>query len=105
MLGLGVKLARELAPTRPHPRVNGELANRLALPVLGPADRCRDLVRRRRPGREGNREPVRVMTTDRPMRASARGRVFDDRLWVVAVAALRVLALALLAGRDDPRSH
>lgn len=49
MLGLEVKLARELAPTRPHPRVNGELANRLAMPVLGPADRCRDLVRRRTP--------------------------------------------------------
>jgi len=45
-----VKLAKELAPTRPHPRVNGELANRLALLVLGPADRCRDLVRRRRTG-------------------------------------------------------
>ena len=37
-------LARELAPTRPHPRVNGELANKLAMPVLGPADRVRDLV-------------------------------------------------------------
>lgn len=46
MLGLEVRLARELAPTRPHPKVNGELANRLAVPVLGPADRCRDLVRR-----------------------------------------------------------
>ena len=50
MLGLEVRLARELAPTRPHPRVNGELANRLAMPVLGPADRCRDLVRRWRAG-------------------------------------------------------
>lgn len=50
LLGLEVRLARELAPTRPHPRVNGELANRLALPVLGPADRCRDLVRRWRAG-------------------------------------------------------
>jgi hemerythrin superfamily protein len=51
MLGLEVRLAKELAPTRPHPRVNGELANRLAMPVLGPADRFRDLVRRRRAGR------------------------------------------------------
>jgi hypothetical protein len=50
MLGLEVKLAKELAPTRPHPRVNGELANRLAMPVLGPADRVRDLVGRRRGG-------------------------------------------------------
>jgi hemerythrin HHE cation binding domain-containing protein len=50
MLGLEVRLAKELAPTRPHPRVNGELANRLAMPVLGPADRCRDLVRRWRTG-------------------------------------------------------
>jgi len=50
MLGLEVRLAKELAPTRPHPRVNGELANRLAMPVLGPADRCRDLVRRWRAG-------------------------------------------------------
>jgi hypothetical protein len=29
-----------------HPKINGELANRLAMPVLGPADRCRDLIRR-----------------------------------------------------------
>jgi hemerythrin HHE cation binding domain-containing protein len=50
MLGLEVRLAKELAPTRPHPRVNGELANRLAMPVLGPADRCRDLIRRWRGG-------------------------------------------------------
>ena len=50
MLGLEVRLAKELAPTRPHPRVNGELANRLAMPVLGPADRCRDLIRRWRDG-------------------------------------------------------
>lgn len=50
MLGLEVKLAKELAPTRPHPRVNGELANRLAMPVLGPADRCRDLISRWRAG-------------------------------------------------------
>ena len=46
MLGLEVKLAKELAPTRPHPKVNGDLANRLAMPVLGPADRCRDLLDR-----------------------------------------------------------
>ena len=48
LLGLEVKLAKELVPTRPHPRVNGELANRLATPVLDPADRLRDLVHRRR---------------------------------------------------------
>jgi hypothetical protein len=48
MLGLEVRLARELAPTRPHPRVNGTLANRLAMPVLGPADRLRDLASRSR---------------------------------------------------------
>lgn len=51
LLGLEVRLARKLAPTRPHPRVNGELANRLAMPVLGPADRFRDAVRRRRSGK------------------------------------------------------
>ena len=47
---LEVRLAKELAPTRPHPKVTGELANRLAMPVLGPADRARDLIRRRRGG-------------------------------------------------------
>lgn len=51
MLGLEVRLARELAPTRPHPRVNGALANRLAMPVLGPADRLRDLVSEKFAGR------------------------------------------------------
>ena len=45
-----MKLAKELAPTRPHPRVNRELANRLARLVLGPAGRCRDLARRWRTG-------------------------------------------------------
>ncbi len=48
VLGAEIWLARELAPTRPHPRVNGELANKLAMPVLGPADRVRDLAARRR---------------------------------------------------------
>jgi hypothetical protein len=43
-LAAEIYLARELAPTRPHPRVNGELANKLAMPVLGPADRLRDVV-------------------------------------------------------------
>ena len=55
MLGAEVALARELAPTRPHPRVNGELANKLAMPLFGPADRLRDLagrlVRTNGPGR------------------------------------------------------
>jgi hypothetical protein len=46
LLGLEVRLAKEVAPTRPHPKVNGELANRLAMPVLGPADRVRDLLLR-----------------------------------------------------------
>jgi hypothetical protein len=44
MLGQEVRLANYLAPTRPHPRVNGMLANRIAMPVFGPADRCRDLA-------------------------------------------------------------
>jgi len=47
LLGQEVRLARELAPTRPHPRVTGALANRLAMPVLGPADRVRDLIHER----------------------------------------------------------
>jgi hypothetical protein len=50
LLGLEVRLAKELAPTRPHPKVNGELANKLAMPVFGPADRVRDLLRIGRPG-------------------------------------------------------
>jgi hypothetical protein len=50
LLGVEVRLAKELAPTRPHPKVNGELANKLAMPVLGPADRVRDLFGRWRDG-------------------------------------------------------
>jgi Hemerythrin HHE cation binding domain len=46
MLGVEVKLAKLVAPTRPHPAVNGELANKLAMPVFGPADRGRDLLSR-----------------------------------------------------------
>jgi hemerythrin superfamily protein len=46
VLGLEVRLARVFAPTRPHPRINGELANKLAMPVFGPIDRCRDAARR-----------------------------------------------------------
>jgi Hemerythrin HHE cation binding domain len=42
-----IYLARALAPSRPHPKVNGELANKLAMPVLGPADRVRDIAARR----------------------------------------------------------
>ncbi len=45
-LAAEIYLARGLAPTRPHPRVNGELANKLAMPVLGPADRIRDVASR-----------------------------------------------------------
>lgn len=48
ILAAEICLARELAPTRPHPRVNGELANKLAMPVLGPADRLRDVLTRMR---------------------------------------------------------
>lgn len=47
-LAAEIYLARELAPTRPHPRVNGELANKAAMPVLGPADRLRDILGRSR---------------------------------------------------------
>lgn len=46
-----VALARELAPTRPHPGINGELGNKLAMPVFGPADRIRDAAARWRGGR------------------------------------------------------
>jgi hemerythrin HHE cation binding domain-containing protein len=46
MLGLEVWLARYLAPTRPHPHINGMLANRIAMPVFGRIDRCRDLADR-----------------------------------------------------------
>jgi hypothetical protein len=46
VLGQEVRLARYLAPTRPHPRVNCMLANRIAMLVFGPVDRCRDLVDR-----------------------------------------------------------
>lgn len=46
VLGQEVRLAEYLAPTRPHPHVNGMLANRIAMPVFGPIDRCRDLADR-----------------------------------------------------------
>lgn len=42
ILGLEVRLAQAVAPTRPHPRLGNEAANKLAAPVLGPADRVRD---------------------------------------------------------------
>jgi len=53
VLGQEVRLAKYLAPTRPHPCVNGMLANRIAMLVFGPIDRCRDLADRwpRRSGR------------------------------------------------------
>jgi len=54
VLAAEVYLARELAPTRPHPRVNGELSNKLAMPVLGPADRIRDAAARLRDSRRGS---------------------------------------------------
>jgi hemerythrin superfamily protein len=46
MLGLEVRLTQAVAPTRPHPAVNNELANKLATPVFGPLDRVRDLLHR-----------------------------------------------------------
>lgn len=52
VLAAEVYLARELAPTRPHPGINGELGNKLAMPVLGPADRIRDVAAQWR-GRRG----------------------------------------------------
>jgi hypothetical protein len=54
VLAAEVYLARELAPTRPHPRVNGELRNKLAMPVFGPADRIRDVAARLRDSRRGS---------------------------------------------------
>lgn len=54
VLAAEVYLARELAPTRPHPRVNGELGNKLAMPVLGPADRIADIAGRWRDSRRGS---------------------------------------------------
>jgi len=54
VLAAEVYLARELAPTRPHPRINGELGNKLAMPVLGPADRIRDLADRWRDSRRAS---------------------------------------------------
>jgi hypothetical protein len=54
MLAAEVRLARLVAPTRPHPKVSGQLATKLTTPVLGPADRLRDLAllvtARRSPG-------------------------------------------------------
>lgn len=44
------KVTQALGPTRPHPRVNTELANKLAAPLAGPWDRARDLVGRLTPG-------------------------------------------------------
>ena len=58
VLAAEIYLARELAPTRPHPRVNGELANKLAMPVLGPADRFRDIVTRLSTARHGRSLPA-----------------------------------------------
>jgi hypothetical protein len=46
ILGLEVRLTQAVAPTRPHPLVNNELANKLATPIFGPLDRGRDLLRR-----------------------------------------------------------
>lgn len=48
LLAAELRLARELAPTRPHSRISGELGNKLAMPVFGPADRIRDVAGRLR---------------------------------------------------------
>lgn len=45
-LGLESKVTEALAPTRPHPAVNTQLANKMAAPLAGPLDRSRDLVHR-----------------------------------------------------------
>lgn len=45
VLATEVRLTQALAPTRPHPWVNTELANKLTAPVLGPLDRLRDAMR------------------------------------------------------------
>lgn len=60
LLGVEVWLARELAPTRPHPKVTGELANKLAMPVFGPADRIRDLASRLRQAQSSSRNGRRL---------------------------------------------
>lgn len=46
LLGQEIKLTQAVAPTRPHARVNNEMANKLAAPLFGPLDRTRDLGRR-----------------------------------------------------------
>ena len=50
LLGLEVRLASAIAPTRPHRFVNNEAANKLAAPVFGPIDRVRDVLARRSAG-------------------------------------------------------
>lgn len=45
MLGAEIRLSQAIAPTRPHPWVNTEVANKVAAPLLGPLDRGRDLAR------------------------------------------------------------
>lgn len=44
LLGLESVVTQMLAPTRPHPSVNGQLANKLSAPLVGPVDRARNLV-------------------------------------------------------------
>ena len=44
MLGAESILTQLIAPTRAHPRVNGQLPNKLVAPVMGPVDRGRDLA-------------------------------------------------------------
>jgi hypothetical protein len=47
LLGAEMKLTQLYAPTRPRRWVNNEVANKLAAPVLGPADRLRDALGKR----------------------------------------------------------
>lgn len=44
-LALESRLTQAVAPTRPHPWVNSQLANKLATPIAGPLDRGRDALR------------------------------------------------------------
>jgi hemerythrin superfamily protein len=44
MLGAESKITQAVAPTRPHPRVNSQLLNKLATPAVGPLDRGLDKV-------------------------------------------------------------
>ena len=44
LLSWEVRATQAMAPTRPHPMVNNEVANKLATPLFGPLDRMLDRV-------------------------------------------------------------